>query len=854
MASYTLNQLLAVSRSLSGQSLLGRLTYPLRRRYHEVRSMPGSSEARSFWSAAGTMLWRRRAPANLQPLGDVVSYHRDGQAVALSCSHGRLLLEVLAADLIRFRLLPPPTSVDDVGTGLPPTPPLFSYALDPNVEWPPVPFDVKEAGSAGASEPAAAIVIHTAQLICRVDRSPCRLSFYDLQGRPLSEAAAGLGFRGQGAYLTRSLAAGEALYGLGENTFGLNLRGQRLEMWNTDPETYAPAEDPVNLCIPMLVGLREGRAYGLFFDNPGRARFDLGRSYGDQLRYEADTGELCAYFFGGGALPAVLERYTQLTGRMSLPPRWMLGYHQSRWSYYPEQQVRELAAEFRQRRIPCDVLHLDIHYLDGYRVFTWDHDRFPDPSRLLADLGEQGLRMITIIDPGVKVDPGYHVHDEGLARDTFCRLPDGTLFQGPVWPGECYFPDFTDPRVRAWWGDLYEPLLEAGVAGFWNDMNEPAIFGGTMPHNLPHHYEGRGAIHGEIHNVYGLQMARASAEGLRRLRPGERVPLISRSGYAGLQRYALVWTGDNQSTWAQLRLGVSMCLNLGLSGVAFCGPDIGGFSGDCSGELLARWTQVGALTPFFRNHSALGTRKQEPWAFGEPYESICRRWIELRYELLPYIYTAAWQAAQTGLPMMRPLALAFPQDLRTNSLDDQFLLGDALLAAPVGHPGQTSRRVYLPGGLWYDFWTGERVNGEVTADAPLERMPLYVRAGSVLPLGPVLQYSGEWPPEVLHLHVYPGQGESWLYEDDGHSLAYRSGDFQATRFRCETAAGGSLAIRRQVEGPFNPGYDRFEIHVHGQEAAPQQVLVDGQAVDVTFEDNTTTARLSAKHWTRLEIA
>jgi alpha-glucosidase len=383
-------------------------------------------------------------------------------------------------------------------------------------------------------------------------------------------------------------------------------------------------------------------------------------------------------------------------------------------------------------------------------------------------------------------------------------------------------------------------------------MNEPAIFGGEMPGNVAHNYEGRGASHGEIHNVYGLQMARASAEGLRRLRPNKRVPLISRSGYAGLQRHALVWTGDNQSTWAQLRLGVSMCLNLGLCGVAFCGPDTGGFAGECSGELLARWTQVGALTPFFRNHSALGTARQEPWSFGEPYESICRRWLELRYELLPYIYTSAWQATRTGLPMMRPLALAFPNNIRTYSLDDQFLLGDALMAAPIGHPGQTSRRVYLPNGPWYDFWTSERVSGEVTADAPLELMPLFVRAGSVLPRGPVMQHSAEWPPESLQLHIYPGDGESWLYEDDGHSLAYQTGEFQVTRFACETH-GGNLTVHRQVEGPFDPGYAQFEITIHGLEAAPRQVLLDGKAMDVAFDAGRGDARLTGRIWRQLEV-
>jgi alpha-glucosidase len=554
-------------------------------------------------------------------------------------------------------------------------------------------------------------------------------------------------------------------------------------------------------------------------------------------------------------MAAILERYTRLTGRMPLPPRWMLGYHQSRWSYYPEAQVREVADEFRRRRIPCDVVHLDIHYLDGYRVFCWDRERFPDPPRLLADLGEQGFRAIAILDPGVKVDPGYHVHDEGLARDAFCRLPGGGLFQGPVWPGRCYLPDFTDPAVRAWWGDLYQPLLEEGLAGFWNDMNEPAIFGGEMPSTVRHSYEGQGAAHGPIHNVYGLQMARASAEGLERLRPGARLPLISRSGYAGLQRYALVWTGDNHSTWAHLRLGISICLNLGLSGLAFCGPDIGGFAGDCDGELLARWTQVGALTPFFRNHSAIGTAPQEPWAFGEPYESICRRWIELRYELLPYIYTAAWQAAQTGLPMMRPLSLAFPDDLRTYSLDDQFLLGDALLAAAVGHPGQRVRGVYLPGGQWYDFWTGRPAAGQIEAAAPLERLPLYVRAGSVLPRGPVMQHTGEWPPEVLHLHVYPGDGQSWLYEDDGLTRDYGSGAFQLTCFLSQAAPGGDLVVLREVEGGFDPGYSRFQIHVHGLQVPPRRVRVDGRTVEADFVagEDAGMARFTTGPWTRLEI-
>jgi len=849
MGSFSLKQLAAVARSLGIRVVAARLGYNVRGRVYDVRFAPGSTGSRSLRDTLAAMMRGPAEPPQEQPLGKLLSYQADGQAVHLTCSHGALCLEIMAADLVRFRLLPA-GSGDPAGSSKPAPP--FSYALAPDVKWPPVAITVEES--------ADSLTVRTEKLTCRIDRSPCRLSFLDTQGRPLSEAASGLGFQGEGAYCTRRLVEGEAFYGTGERTFDLNLRGRALELWNRDAESYAPGVDPIHLCIPLLVGQREGRAYGFFFDNPGRARLDLGQARQEEARqdrrwrYQADTGELCAYFIGGGTIPAVLERYTQLTGRMPLPPRWMLGYHQSRWSYYPEAQVRELADQFRQRRIPCDVLHLDIHYLDRYRVFTWDRQRFPDPAQMLADLRELGFRAISIVDPGVKAEPGYHVHDEGLARDVFCRLPDGTLFKAPVWPGQCYFPDFTDPQARAWWGDLYGPLLDAGIAGFWNDMNEPAIFGGEMPHCLPHSYEGRGATHGEIHNVYGLQMARASAEGLRRQRPDERVPLISRSGYAGLQRYALVWTGDNHSTWEQLRLGVSMCLNLGLSGVAFCGPDIGGFASDCDGELLARWTQVGALTPFFRNHAALGTQEQEPWAFGEPYESICRRWIELRYELLPYIYTAAWQAAQTGLPMMRPLALAYPEDERTYSLDDQFLFGDALMAAPVGHAGQRSRRVYLPEGTWYDFWTGERLKGEaeVKADAPLERMPLYGRAGSVLPMGPVMQHTGEWPPEALRLRVYPGNGESWLYEDDGQSMAFRSGELQITRFACEES-GTTVVVRREVEGAFHPGYEQFEVEIRGLKAAPRQVRVDGSPVEAAFDPETGTARLHVGEWARIDV-
>jgi alpha-glucosidase len=862
-------QLFKIVRTFPVQTVFDSLLHPLRRKYQDL-SQGDFGSLESSLAATGSIL-RRPSPSPInEPLGDIITCHTGDPAprpkghagtlaavahngVDFVATNGVLRLELLAAGLIRLRLRH--AGSDDFL-------PLFSYALDSEATWPSVPFDLEES--------PAAVTIRTAELVCTVQKSPFCLALYDTAGRLLSDDGAGLGFRGPGAFCTRRLGEGDPVYGLGEKAFDLNLRGRSFEMWNTDPGSYPPGRDPLYHSIPFLVSLHDGQAYGLFFDNPGRARLDLGHTRPELLSYQADIGELCAYLIGGPGISDVLAAYTRLTGRMPLPPRWALGYHQSRWSYYPDSQVRALAAEFRRRQIPCDAIHLDIDYMDGFRVFTWDLDRFPDPPRLLADLHRQGFHTIAIIDPGVKVDRGYAVHDEGLAHGFFCKLPNGRPFCGPVWPGDCYFPDFTDPQVRAWWGELYRPLLDAGLDGFWNDMNEPAIFlGQTMPSYLVHNYGGRGASHGEIHNTYGLQMARAGAEGLRRLRPDERVPLITRSAYAGIQRHALAWTGDNWSTWAHLRLGVSMCLNLGLSGVAFCGPDIGGFAGDCDGELLARWTQVGALTPFFRNHAATGSRQQEPWAFAEPYESICRRWIELRYELLPYVYTAAWQAAQSGTPMMRPLALAFPTDRRTYSLDDQFLFGDALLAAPVGYPGQVCRRLYLPEGTWYDFWTGETYRGagdQVEVAAPLERMPIFVRAGSVLPMAPVMQHTGEWPPPALHLHIYPGDGESRLYEDDGHSRAYQTGEFRLTRFTCKLSARShrregstsrrpstsQLTLHRIVTGPFDPGYDRFEIHLHALPSAFRQVLVDGQPVDTTFDPERNAIRLEAGDWTLLE--
>jgi alpha-glucosidase len=354
----------------------------------------------------------------------------------------------------------------------------------------------------------------------------------------------------------------------------------------------------------------------------------------------------------------------------------------------------------------------------------------------------------------------------------------------------------------------------------------------VLPDDAPFHLDGHGATHRQMHNVYGTQMARATAEGLARLRPGQRHLVISRAAFAGHQRHAMVWTGDNYSTWEHLRLTVAMGLSLGLSGIPFHGADVGGFMGDCTGELLARWTQLGALTPFFRNHAAMGTADQEPWAFGPEIEAICRQAIELRYQLLPAIYTAFWESSQTGVPIMRPLVLGHQSDPRVADLDDQFKLGGDLLAAPVLEPGTAGRSVYLPAGQWYDFWRGERLAGERDhwAHAPLDTIPLYVKAGTVLPMQPVQQHTGEPPAETITLRVYPGVGESLWYEDDGRTLSYHHGDFRLTRFAVRGDESW-VKVQASSDGPFASPRRRWAWQVYGLAAEPDTVEVDGKVVD-----------------------
>ena len=629
---------------------------------------------------------------------------------------------------------------------------------------------------------------------------------------------------------------GERYFGCGERTAGLEKTRTRQVFWNVDPPAgHTASFNNLYTSIPFVLCLHYGRAHGVFYDHPGRVVLDLAKA--DPSRVTVEAGEDLAVHVILGPTPAeVLDRYTALTGRTPMPPLWALGNQQSRWSYMDADELRSVAAGFRARGIPCDVLYLDIDHMDGYRVFTWDRERFPDPAGLIDELRSQGFRVVVITDPGVKVDESYSLYVEGRDRGYFVLTRDGDEFQNVVWPGVCAFPDFTDPAVREWWGDRHAGLVDAGVAGVWCDMNEPALFvpwHATMPEDAVHPGGGRARLHGEVHNAYGSYMAQAAREGLARLRPDARPFVISRAGYAGLQQHALQWTGDNSSWWEHLWMSMPQLQNLGLSGIAWAGVDVGGFFGDCDGELLARWTEFGVFQPFCRNHSAMGTARQEPWAFGEPWETVCRDMLALRMQLLPYLYTAFEACHRTGAPILRPLLFDHPGDPVTYTADDEFLIGSDLLVAPITRPGIEHRHVYLPAGHWRHFWTHQLIEGpaHVLAHAPLGQPAIYARCNAPIPMWPVMQHTGEVPDSLTwRVFVGPGSGSSSLYEDAGDGYgpscsrtAHVERDGELVRFALSARSGAFVPPQRETFVDF-VGLDRVRLEENGEAVVIERVV------------------------------
>ncbi|WP_343616529.1 TIM-barrel domain-containing protein [Novosphingobium sp.] len=676
----------------------------------------------------------------------------------------------------------------------------------------------------------------------RVRLTGGRLTIEDRRGKVISQDAADpLTLHGTGFTLRKQLPTSEHIFALGDKTGAdLDRRGQTYVDWNTDVP-FSSARDPIYKSIPFFIGAGgPGGSYGLLLDNTYRASFDFGHVDADAITLGAPDGPIDYYLIAGPSTAEVVRRYTDLTGRAPLPPRWALGYQQSRFGYMTADEVREVATRLRTDKVPTDAMWLDIDFQDRNRPFTTNPKTFPDLAGLAGDLKRDGISLVAITDLHIAAAPneGYAPYDSGMAGRHFVRNPDGSSFVGPVWPGPAVFPDFTDKSARDWWGTLYKSFAADGIAGFWNDMNEPAVFDTptkTMPLDTVHHiasddFTPRDATHAEIHNVFGMQNTRATFEGLRTLRPDERAFVMTRATYAGGQRYAVTWTGDNSSTWDHLRLSVHQLINLGLSGFAWAGADIGGFTGGPSADLLTRWFEIGAFTPIFRDHSDKGKPRAEPWVDGPDHLAIRRRFVEERYRLMPYFYALADRNARSGDPLMRPTFYDYPALLTARSCDQgmAFTVGRSLLVAPP--PRMESPQAYdvcLPAGGWFDLWSGKPVTGRPSADKRdgdallltetprLDRLPVYVRAGTILPRQPLVQSLSEVPKGPLELHIYPGEDCSGdLYLDDGHSTAFTRGAFLRQTIRCTRDGAGLHILFDKREGSFRPWWQHVAVIVH----------------------------------------
>ena len=594
--------------------------------------------------------------------------------------------------------------------------------------------------------------------------------------------------------LTADLPEDVKVFGMGEQANRLDLRGNSFTLWNTDPGgSYKFKEEPLYMPLPVYSIIDSDRSYLIFHENSHKGK----SSFEENISFSFMGGAFRTYFIAGD-IQKITKNFSELTGRAKMPPVWSLGFHQSRWGYKSDADIRRIANGYLDNDLPLSAIHLDIDYMYGYRVFTIDKERYPDLKQLSADMEKEGIKLVTILDPAVKIDLEYVVFQEGVKNNYFCKI-SGEDLRGLVWPGWAAFPDFTKPATREWWKKKYSILLNEGIAGIWHDMNEPASFingdDSTLPLATQHDLEGRGGDHLEGHNLYGFMMNKAGCEAQRELRPEKRPWLLTRSGWVGVQRYAWHWTGDVETSWQALRLTLTGLLNLGMSGIPFSGSDIGGFSGRAEDELFTRWIQLAAFTPFFRNHAGCETKNSEPWEYSQETVDIVRGVLQVREHLLPYIYTTSWQATKFGYPLMRPMFWDNQNDTGLLEIEDSFYFGDHLLIAPIFEEGQEKREVFLPEGEWYDFYSNKRHIGGKShnIEVTLKAIPIFVRAGAVIPEN----QNGE---RILNLYLTDEKGKnvtSVVFSDSGEGY----GENKLEEFDVITN-GKEIILNRKTTGKF----------------------------------------------------
>lgn len=781
----------------------------------------------------------------------IVAYNKDVDTLYFTTENNVILeLTVVRDSVLRFRYTTSGTFDND-----------FSYAI---TKYASTGYNFLEI-----EEESTLYKITTSKLICHISKLNLKVTLFDAKDLTLINEDE-LGFHWEESYefggdvvkMSKTSHDGESYFGLGDKPVKLNLKGKRFENWVSDSYAYGRNSDPIYKAIPFYTGLNGNKSYGIFFDNTFRSFFDFAQERRNVTSFWAQGGEMNYYFIYGPQMSDVVANYTDLTGKPhQLPPLWALGFHQCKWSYYPESKVKEVTQKFRDLKIPCDAIYLDIDYMDGFRCFTWDKNYFPDPKRMVEELSEQGFKTVVIIDPGIKIDHNYDVFKEGLENDYFCKRADGPYMKGKVWPGECYFPDFTNPEVREWWSGLFKELIEeTGVRGVWNDMNEPAVMevpNKTFPDDVRHDYEGNPCSHRKAHNIYGMQMARATYQGLKRYTYPKRPFVITRAAYSGTQRYTSTWTGDNVASWEHLWIANIQAQRMAMSGYSFVGSDIGGFAEQPQGELFTRWIQLGVFHPFCRVHSSGDHGNQEPWAFDDDVTKIVRKFIELRYQLLPYLYTTFWQLVDEGTPILKSLVLYDQEDIHTHYRTDEFMYGDQILVCPVQEPNSRGRRMFIPRGEWFNFWNDEVVLGgrEMWVDADIDSIPLFIKAGAIIPMYPVQQYVDEKEIDQVTLEVYykEGKEDSILYDDAHDGYDYTKGRYSLRTFKL-TGKANEVIIQQHKEGKYESTLSTFMVKFHGLPFHVTKIEIDN--VDIPLSQvkmNGSNSMIVSENFTQLHI-
>jgi alpha-glucosidase len=750
-------------------------------------------------------------------IGAVKEVHKDGPVVHIGTTDNKeVQLSVYASGIIRVRIAPPDLPISS------------SYAVVQNT--------LKDFSTMINGDKYITLTTDSLKIMVRKD--PLRIDFYTAEGRWLDGDAPSQGVNWQGDEITsyRRLTDDEKFIGLGEKTGPLNRRERSYVNWNSDVPGYGLNDDPLYSTIPFFIGIRSEGLFGIFFDNSYKSFFNFGGSTdGTMYFFGAEGGALNYFFFGASTVAGQIRDYTWLTGRMEMPPLWSLGYQQCRYSYVSQHQLLNIARRMRQDSIPCDVIYCDIDYMNGYRIFTWNPLTYSDPKALTDSLKALNMHLVTIVDPGIKIDSnGYQPYITGLKNNYFARYPGGEPYTGSVWAGRSHFPDFTKEIVRRWWGGNFKVLVDNGVTGFWNDMNEPAVWGQNIP-PLIEFGEGKNIMTlKEARNIYGMQMARATFEGTRSLLNGDRPFVLTRAAYSGIQRYSAMWTGDNNSTDDHMLLSYRMINSMGLSGVAFAGVDIGGFTGNPTPDLMVRWMSLGAYTPLFRNHTAKGNTSHEPWAWGEWNENLIRRSVQTRYRLLPYLYSAFYEATITGMPVNRSLAIdyTFSNEVYDNRFQNEYLFGPSMLIAPVASTN-TAAEVYLPQGNWYRFGTDEKIEGDKTilTRSGLDNLPVFIKSGAIIPMQNIIQSAADKGNGIMYLNIWYGDtpGRFIYYEDDGTSYLYQQGKYykRSLEFNPEKHE----IIMNSVQGDFISKFQNVELILHG--FTKSQFSVNGLPIEST---------------------